>query len=52
MFDLLYEAMKTTNYLRKRTNLMKNFTWATVNTINEECVPGAEQSKIFQNQKI
>ena len=31
---------------------MKDFTLATVNTINEKCVPGAEQSKIFQNQKI
>ena len=31
---------------------MKNFTLATVNTISEKCVPGAEQSKIFQNQKI
>ena len=31
---------------------MKNFTWATVNTVNEKCVPRAEQLKIFQNQKI
>ena len=31
---------------------MKNFTLATVNTINEKCVSGAEQLKNFQNKKI
>ena len=51
LLDLLYEVEKTNNYWRKRTSLMKNFTLAALNTINEKCVPGTEQSKIFQNKK-
>ena len=39
---LLYEVVKTNSYWRKRKNFMKNFTWATVNTINENCVQGSE----------
>ena len=31
------------------TNLMKNFTWATVNTINDKCVSGA--GKFFRIKK-
>ena len=38
MFDLRYEVVKSNNYLRKRNDLMKNFTLATVNTVNEKCV--------------
>ena len=38
MFDLLYEVVKSNNYSRKRTTLMKNFTLAIVNTVNEKSV--------------
>ena len=38
MFDLLYKVVKINNYWRKRTNLMKNYTLVTVNTINEKGV--------------
>ena len=31
---------------------MKHFNLATVNTINEKCVPETEQSKIFKMKKI
>ena len=55
-FDLLYEVVKSKNYSRKRTNLMKKITLATVNTTNENFLlrnvsTGTKEWNIFQNQK-
>ena len=50
MFDLLLKLCKQSLKKKDQFN-KKNFTLATVNTINEKCVPGAAQSNNFQNQK-
>ena len=53
MFDLLYEDVKSNNYSRKRTHLMKNFILATVDTLKEKCVPVKSpifSEEIFENR--